>query len=399
MFDKATIEFIKEHIGEDPSGLVLAADKYPEIDVKGAAQQISARNKAKDKLKEWYNNLALLFPAPVSVEQSSSAETAIYKQIFCDGGAVADITGGFGADCYYLSKVSESVDYYEQNASLCEIAKHNFKILNALNININAGSFLDATGKGPIGRSYSLIYADPSRRGKGGKRVLDPRDYEPYLPKIMESLFEYSDKVLIKISPMADISAALALFPDTSEVHIVSVKNECKELLFLTKKECKCNNPVIKAVNINSELMKHSCFIFLPSEEKKASAKYSASDKFEYLYEPGASVLKAGAFKLISERFGIDKLHKGTHLYSSDKFLEDFPGRIFRVIEIVPFTKNNIKTFKILYPKINVVARNFPLTTEELRHRLSTADGGEQYVFGVSAFDKELKLIVCERLL
>lgn len=390
-----TINYIKAHLEDDVNSLLLSSNnKKNKINIKEAALQILARQKAKNKLPEWYNNFDLIFPAPISVEQSSSILTAKYKQRFSEGKFIADITGGFGADTYYLSKNALKVNYFEKNDELVRIATNNFRVLKQNNIIINNGDFLDNLSQLNY---YDLIYADPSRRDEKSIKKIQITEYEPNIAITKNELFKYSNHILVKISPMADISATLKLLEETSEIHIVSVNNECKELLFYLDKNCSETKISIFTANLHNESNKNQYFNYILEQENRSIAKIVNRDDYKYLYEPNSSILKAGAFRIIGNEFFADKLNKNTHLYASNELINDFPGRKFSILEIVLFNKKSIESISKKYPKANIATRNFPISAKKLHHRLNIDDGGDIYIFGVIFYDESKRLVICTK--
>lgn len=385
--------FIRENIDTDINRLLLSKGRYREVDMEYCVNQIVARKKGLGKLQDWADNFDIEFPAPVSVEQSSSLSTALYKQRFCNGGVVADITGGFGVDSWFLSQVSSGVDYFEINPDLFITVKSNFTILKAENIRVFNQSFTEFRDSLD---NYDLIYADPSRRINENKRVIKLSDYEPSIPAIKRELFDKSERLLIKISPMADISATLEELPETTQIHILSVKNECKELLFLLERESKDIDPLVFGINMDETGRILSKFTFKRGEEGVAQNTIADIPAL-YLYEPSGSIMKSGAFKLISSVYKVDKLHKHTHLYTSDILIPDFPGRVFNVLSVEEFSNRSINNLRKKIDKANISARNFPMSVNELRHRLSIDDGGDKYIFGVTLKDDKRALIICSK--
>lgn len=385
--------FIRENIDTDINRLLLSKGRYREVDMEYCVNQIVARKKGLGKLQDWADNFDIEFPAPVSVEQSSSLSTALYKQRFCNGGVVADITGGFGVDSWFLSQVSSGVDYFEINPDLFITVKSNFTILKAENIRVFNQSFTEFRDSLD---NYDLIYADPSRRINENKRVIKLSDYEPSIPAIKRELFDKSERLLIKISPMADISATLEELPETTQIHILSVKNECKELLFLLERESKDIDPLVFGINMDETGRILSKFTFKRGEEGVAQNTIADIPAL-YLYEPSGSIMKSGAFKLISSVYKVDKLHKHTHLYTSDILIPDFPGRVFNVLSVEEFSNRSINNLRKKIDKANISARNFPMSVNELRHRLSIDDGGDKYIFGVTLKGEKRALVICSK--
>lgn len=383
------LRFVDEHRDDNPDRLLLSAKHYPEVDMPLVVDQIMARRKVKDKLPSWWANKEVLFPSRVSAEQCSGELAAAYKQtLVSEGMRMCDLTGGLGVDSYFFSRKVEGLVYLERFASYCDAARHNFKVLGADNIEVVNGDSLSALeGKGP----FDLFYIDPARRGEGDKRVFALRDCEPDLTALLPGLFEHAPRVIAKISPMADIRQTLALLPWTKEVHVVSVRNECKELLFVMDKGQSPStvNPRIVCVNLGSGQV---AFTFTLAEEERSPSRVSG-EVGAYLYEPNTSILKAGAFKVLASRLRLRKLHVSSHLYASDMLVPDFPGRSFRVEEVIPFKDKACKSLSKRLPKANITTRNFPLSVAELRKRTRIADGGDCYLFATT-LDGGEKVIV-----
>lgn len=385
------LRFVDTHKDDDTDRLLLSTKRYPEVDMPWVVDQILARRKVKDKLPTWWGNKEVFFPSRISAEQCSGELAAAYKQTLVNADMrMCDLTGGLGVDSYFFSRKVDRLVYMERFASYCEAARHNFKVLGADNIEVVNGDSLSAlAGKGP----FDLFYIDPARRGEGNKRVFALRDCEPDLTTLLPGLFAYAPRVIAKISPMADIHQTLALLPWTTAVHVVSVRNECKELLFIMDKErltADTGKPRIACVNLGSGQM---AFEFTPTEEEQSSSHVSG-EIGTYLYEPNASILKAGAFKVVASRLGLRKLHVSSHLYTSDKLIPDFPGRSFRVEEVIPFKDKNCKSLSKRLPQANITTRNFPLSVAELRKRMRIADGGDRYLFATILEGGE-RVLVC----
>lgn len=388
------IQFIKEHITDDLARLLLSASKYPGIDIPFLVEQIAARRQIREKLPSWYENERLVFPAKIAAEQCSSEQTAAYKQSLVDENwTVCDLTGGLGIDSYFLSRKVKHLTYIERFPAYCEAAEHNFSILGASNITVvNA----DTTQSVDILPEVDVFYIDPARRGESNKRVFALQDCEPNLLVLLPELLKRSPRVIAKLSPMADIQMTLDLLPGTTSVHVLSVKNECKELLFVVERETAGREPLIRCINFGTDGMQS--FSFTGEEERNALLLSPAGSVGTYLYEPNASVLKAGAFKQIAVRTEVKKLQVSSHLYTSDQWVSDFPGRRFRVDEVLPFSGKLCKGLSKIIPQANITVRNFPLSVEELRKRTKIADGGAVYLFATTLADGEKVLIRCSKV-
>lgn len=407
MFNAKEREFIIQNADADCTRLLLSGGKNPEIRVRECVEAILARRKLKEKVPEWYANPAIEYPLQLSVEQCSSQSSALYKRrivesLFPDGTpfSTADITGGMGIDSYFIAGASGYRHLYmERNAELCRTARENFSLLGADGIEILNADCREALQE--LERfNPSLIYADPARRasGSGGKLILI-KDYEPDITALKGELLRISPYLLIKVSPMADIKLNLRLLPETLKVYVVAVENECKELLFLLGRERlpQGDNCRISAVNIKGKGGGISEFQFTLAEEDREECVFAES-ALPYLFEPGKAILKAGAFKSIAKRLRVAKLAPSTHLYfASDQNAAEY-GKLFRILSIREFGKEELKGLRKEYPKANIIARNFPMSTEEVRKRAKIEDGGEIYLFFTTLSENRKRIIVCEAL-
>ena len=411
MLTEIDINFITANGNADVTRLLLG--KAPEgVNLPLCAKCIQARQKMKIKAPLWWENLSLAYPFSVSVEQGSSQATALLKQriikelfnnlpqidTHCNntpdrntscGIITADLTGGMGIDSYFISQIASKHYYFERTAELCEATEYNFTQLGATNIIV---SNRDVTADGCAvlkelaHKEISLVYIDPARRTATGDKAILLQDYEPNVIDLQEYLFAISRFVLIKVSPMADIKLNLKHLPKTSAVYIVTVDNECKELLCLLDREHSGAEPLINVVQKGNVTIKIS-------EEESATATYT-STLGKYLYEPGKGMLKAGAYKLISERYGCQKLAVSTHLYTSDTETADFPGKTYLVEEVVPFNKKTLKEIAKRFPKADLTARNFPMDTNALKKLSGIKDGGSSHIFAVTLHNGEKVLII-----
>ncbi|MEG0992492.1 MAG: SAM-dependent methyltransferase [Bacteroidales bacterium] len=385
--DTQTFRFINENLMADPAKLLLSAKKHPELDMQFIADQILSRRQIREKLPEWYAQEQIIIPSRIAAEQCSSFQTAAYKQRLIKGETVCDLTGGLGVDTFYISKVTRKSFYIERFEAYCEAARHNFGVLGANHIEVMHGDSRE------IGiPDVDTIYLDPARRGDANKRLFDLHDCEPDIVSLKGDLLKNAMRVIVKISPMADITRTLSLLPETTQIHVLSVKNECKELLFVLDRVAEDKpEPVIYCINYTSDGNEAS-FQFTTEEEQSGLPEY-ASEMGAYLYEPNASILKAGAFRSIALRFGLKKLQVNSHLYTSDEMISDFPGRIFKVEEVFEFTSKLSKKLAGEIPKANITVRNFPLSVDELRKKTKIKEGGEVYLFATT-LGKETKLLI-----
>ena len=388
MTDNATLEFIEKHRNDDTRTLALQATRYPEVSMHHALTQIEGWQTAKEKLPTWADTKGLLYPPRISMEQCSSEETALYKASLAKGERLTDLTGGFGIDCSYMSKNFSNTTYIERNEQLCNIAKHNFSELG-LNIEIINSNCEDILQELP---ECDWIFTDPARRSNSGGKVVALADCEPNIIELEEEILNKSNKAMIKCSPMLDITAALRQIKSISEVHVIAVNNECKEVLLILSKEHSCSSPPLHCINIR----KRGTQSFCCSTATEGNIKHAERVR-EFLYEPNAAIQKAGCHTAIAQKFDMEKLHPNSHIYTSSELREDFPGRIFIVEEVCRFSKNEIKSFLKDVKRANITTRNFPDTVQALRKRLKIEEGGDIYIFATTLFNGNKVLIKCKK--
>ncbi|MFL0682282.1 MAG: THUMP-like domain-containing protein [Algoriphagus aquaeductus] len=387
-------QFVQDHLTEDPALLLFKYQGKVTFDLKMAVQQISARQRAAKKLPDWSANPNLLFPASISLEQSSSEETARFKGESMTGKAMIDLTGGFAVDFFHLSRGFEKGIYCERQPELFQITKHNLEQLEPLEGLDRKFEFFEGDGLDFLKKTnihFDLIYADPARRGNRNQKLYKLQDCEPDVVSAWSLLRSKSDKILIKASPMLDIYQAWSELPEIQKITVVSVKNEVKELLLSWEKEKTQESRKISAVDLGSENLK---FTFDPKEEENAAAELGEAEK--YLIEPLSGILKAGAFTLFAARFGLKKLEKNSHIYTANQFPSEIPGRIFEILGEVSPKKQEIKK---LFPrgKVNVICRNYSIGAEELKKKLGLKDGGEDFLIGTKTGSR-YKVFWCRRI-
>lgn len=382
---KAVQDFIDEHLYDDAAKLALSKSPFPDILMRELVVQITGKRAAKEKLPTYFQTKNILYPAPVSMEQASSEITANYKASLCAGKSVVDLTGGFGVDSWAFSKRFMGVVYCEQNLETAFVAEYNFPLLGAENILAFRGDgmrFLRNSGK------FDLIYLDPSRRDRYNRKMHAFSDCTPDVVANMETFFEHSDNVLIKASPMFDITRALQELRYVAEVHVCAVKNEVKEVLYLLNKE-KCGALKNFTVNFLNETDKQE---FSFSETERAGDYAIFTPPLRYLYELNPAVMKMGVFGLVSARFAMGRLHQNSQLYSSHSLKKDFPGRIFEIKDVLPYRKREGLT------RANVTTRNFPDTPAQVMKKLKIKEGGEDYLFCTTLLDEKPTLLLCRKI-
>ena len=390
-----TIRFIEENLRADVRSLALQAKKYPKVDMAIAVVQIAGRQIAEAKVPTWYRTEGLLYPKHLSMEQCSSEATAIYKAGLVEGETFADLTGGFGIDCSFLSRKFKKADYVERQAELCELAKHNFPLLG-LNIDVHNEDGVEYLKRM---QPVDCLFLDPARRdGHGGKTVAIS-DCEPDVSALEELLVEKARKVMVKLSPMLDLSLALKDLKHVCEVHIVSTDNECKELLLILQKETASTEVSIHCINSLGALNGYRIYQeYAFTQEQERTSDCPLTHEVEaYLYEPNASIMKAGAYRSLTQAYPVKKLHPSSHLYVSPHFIEDFPGRKFQVEAVSGFGKKELKTFLQGMEKANLTIRNFPSSVAELRKRLKLKEGGDDYLFATTLADESKVIIKCKK--
>lgn len=394
-----TLNFILSHPEADTSKLLLSAAKYPGIDIPTAAKCIEARKKLKEKVPSWYSCGELRFPYPTAMEQCSSEAAARYKQRFVPQGAtVADLTAGLGVDTYFLSFPAASVECFEHNPSLAEATRENLRLLGRDNVTLTEG---DSSAL-PDGRKhFDLIYLDPDRRSASGKRLYDIRECEPDITTLKDRLFTVTDRILVKISPMADITATLRLLPETSEVHVVSVDDECKEVLLLMERDFS-GEPSITAADIDIA-GGNKTFSSTLSRERELSCRHLTSGELEaseglFLFRPCRAMVKAGFLKTPAERFALTKIGSDVHLYLGREPLPEFPGKAFLIEKVLPFNGKMLKTLSTFCPAASVTARNFPLSSEELHARARLKEDDTRHIFAFRLDDGSKYLVITTRI-
>lgn len=379
--------FITSQLNKNINDLALMKNPFPEYDWKWILNQIHARQKAQKKLPTWFENSEVIFPSTLSVEQTSSEVLAQYKASLLSGNTLIDLTGGFGVDAFYFAQRFKKVVHCEFQQDLSEIVHHNFKVLKTENILTVAGdsiSHLQQTKE-----TFDWIYIDPARRDASKSKVFLLKDCTPNVVELQDLLFSKTNNILIKAAPLLDIRSVLNELKNVKRISVVALNNEVKELLIEIEKEY-LQQPQLVAVNLLSDhtMIRHEFAL-----DDDVNAVYSAP--LDYLYEPFSSYLKAGLYNTLANRFEVKKLHKHSHLYTSET-LKKFPGRVFKVNQIIPYNKKELKPFE--NKKWNVTTRNFPLKVEEIRKKHKLKDGGEMYAFFTTDLNNNKIVVICEKL-
>lgn len=391
----ATRDFIESHLKDDVRQLAL--QKFPDdVDKVLVLNQIEARRLLSKKVPSWASNPDLLFPRHLSIEQCSSELTAKYKASIIEGGDVfVDLTGGLGIDSYFLSEQFKTSYYVENQKELCDLAEHNFTVLGRkiTVVNEDSESFLSKN------QNFDLVFIDPARRDIYNRKMVSLHDCSPDVVKLVETFPEMSPRkpsFLIKASPMLDISLITNELKNISEIHIVSVKNECKEILIKIEPGFDDEIKYFCLNFVGNDLKSAQLFEFSEHSESSANSDYAPKIK-RYLYEPNASLMKSGVFKLISQRFVIEKLHVNSHLYTSDNLVSEFLGRIFEVVGFAPFNKKVKKELLNDITEASVATRNFPLSANELRKSLNLKESDKNFVFGTTLIGEKKVVILAKK--
>lgn len=384
--NEATLEFIRIHADEDVRQLAFLGKKHPEVDMTYALDQIAGRQKARAKIPSWAAIDGIVYPPHLSMEQCSSEKTARYKaQIAGKGTKIVDLTAGFGVDMAFMSAGFNEAVHVEQQPQLCAISSENYKRLELNHIQTICSDGVEYLHQM---EHADLIFIDPARRDQHGSRTYGIADCTPNILKIIDEMLEKSQRVIIKLSPMLDWQKAVNDVGHVSEVHIVSVGNECKELLLVVEK----TEAPLKIYCVNDDT------IFNYTFNDEIGGFYAGPTPEKYLYEPNASIMKAGCFDLISKRFDIYQPDANSHLYISDKIVEGFPGRGFVIDRVCTMNKKELKEVLTGIDKANIATRNFPLSVADLRKRLKLKDGGEVYIFATTDAKRGHLLMVCRKI-
>ncbi len=391
--NQATIDFIRVHAEADVRQLALQGTKNPEVNLTFALDQIAGRQKAKSKLPSWAAIDGMTYPPHLSMEQCSSEQTARYKASIAGKGAlVVDLTAGFGVDLAFISQSFQQAVHIEQQAPLCAISSENYKLLGLNHIEVVCADGVDYLHQLD---HADLIFLDPARRDDHGARTYGIADCTPNVLELRDELLQKADRVMLKLSPMLDWRKAVEDLGNVNEVHIISVDNECKELLLILSKEEK----PLKLFCINNgqvfEGDQGDWFNERSIAEIRVPVPMSSQT---YLFEPNASIMKAGCFALLEQRYNVSQLDKNSHLFVSDSDISDFPGRRFIIEKTTSMNKRELKAALDGINRANITVRNFPLSVAELRKRLKLKDGGDHYLFATTVAGNQHQLFLCRKI-
>ncbi len=383
---KEVQDFINHHLQSDISKVLYKGSPFADVTIRELVEQIEAKKKTKDKLPTWFNTKNIYYPNKLNIEQTSSEISANYKSSLVSGDSLIDLTGGFGIDTYQFSKRFKEVVHCEINEDLSMMVSHNLAQLHCKNVKTVASDGLTFIASQ---QKFDWIYVDPSRRNESKGKVFMLEDCIPNVPKNLELLFRHSNDILLKVSPMLDITQAVNELSFVKDIHVVAIHNEVKEVLFILKKEYR-DTISLKTVNITASKQDHFEAYFKQPKEIEFSLPKA------YLYEPNAAILKAGLFDDLST-LGVSKLHKNSHLYTSETLI-DFPGRSFKIEHIINYDRKQLKKL-IPSQKGNITTRNFPDTVAQIRKRTKLKEGGHHYLFFTTNIENSLIVILCQKVL
>ena len=380
-------KFIRDHLDQDPTTVMLTGKGVPGIYLRELVQQIKGQKIAQDKIPQWFETPGLIYGPGKSLEQCSSELTGKYKSQLVSGLNLVDLTGGLGVDTFYLGLRFKQVTYVEEDPLLCSLAINNFKALGVTNTRVVAQSAEDYVLA--LNQKVDCVFIDPDRRSLG-QRHYNMEDYRPNVKRLLPRLWPWTELIMLKLSAMQNIRSTILSLGDVQQIHVVSVKNDCKELIVLLKKGYD-GETQFTGVNYPSVgPVQASTF----SEKERIS--HTLSDPLEYLYEPNSSLMKLAAFGSIGQKNGIYKLQVNSHLYTSVKLIKSFPGRIFKIQWVAPYKPKEI-VGKLASSKANVAVRNFPLDVKTIRKQLRLGDGGDNYLFFTTGMKGQLLVINGQR--
>ncbi|MDN3644218.1 class I SAM-dependent methyltransferase [Lutimonas halocynthiae] len=387
LLHKDVQQFIDDHLKTDLPQLIFKGSPFADITIQELAEQILAKSKSRSKLPTWFATDNIYYPKSLSIEQTSSELTAEYKSSLIAGDTLIDLTGGFGVDSYCFSKKIKQVTHCELDAELSKIAADNFKVLAQNNVTcLNKNGIEELAENETV---YDWIYADPSRRNELNSKVFKLEDCLPDIGQHLGLLLKRSDQIMIKLSPLLDISLTIKSLNFVKEIHIIAVKNEVKELLILI--ENKYIGPSkLKTINI----VKNSLQTFEGYFPSNTTATLAAPKK--YLYEPNAAILKSGLFNEVSSELAIDKLNFNSHLYTSERLIE-FPGRRFHIESISKYNKKLLKK-KYQFKSANITTRNFHDSVAQIRKKTGFKDGGNDFLFFTTDHQDNAIVIHCRKV-
>lgn len=397
-----TAEFIREYRERDIRQLALQANRFPDVDMPYALDQIQGWQIARRKLPKWAACDGVIFPPHLSMEQCSSEPTAQYKlnlamewaEIVGHASRMTDLTGGFGVDFSFTSYAFAAATYVERNEQLCHIVEHNLPLLGLSNATVVCA---DAVEYLSTVEPQTMLFLDPARRDEHGAKTVMLADCTPDVVQLLPKLLEKSRFTMLKLSPMLDWHKAVDDLQGTvREVHIVSVGGECKELLLVLSNVVESELKVYCA-DLSTASAPSSLFVYTPGSSAPVTNSKLKTQNSKFVHEPNASIMKAGCFDELAAAYGVSPVSRNSHLFLSDEPIEGFPGRSFVVERVTTMNKGELRKALVGIEKANIATRNFPLTVAELRKRLKIKDGGDVYIFATTTAEGEHLLLISRK--
>ena len=359
-------------------------------------QQVEGWQRLRHKVPSWAKVDDLEYPPRLALEQCSGEAAAQYKaevvkSLFAADAqmpkCMVDLTGGLGVDFSFVAREFEQAAYVERQENLCQLARHNFKLLGLEHAQVVCADGVEYLKN--MTHGVDLIFLDPARRNAAGRKTVLIQDCEPDVCALAQTLLSHARYVVVKLSPMLDIAAAIQALGCVHQVHVVGHGGECKDLLLVLKQGAETPRIFVRETE--------GSFSFTPHHEATATPQF-ATQVGQYLYEPGAAAMKAGAFKWMGVHYGLKKLHPNSHLYTTDvEGITSFPGRAFKVEQVLGFSKDDVKQLRNLAPKANITVRNFPATVDVLRKKLKIKEGGDLFIFATTMADNQHVMVLCRK--
>lgn len=382
------LRWVQEHENEPVSELALRYSGHPDLPLRALLVQVKGRQIAKVKLPSFYHHPEILYPDSLILEQCSSEEAAAHKAGWAEGKTVADLTGGLGIDTLAFAKTAKKVFYCEPDPLRCAAARHNFRVMGVSNVEVIEGTAEETSAM--LTGQADLFFLDPSRRSEDGRKVFRLEDLSPDVLQLKSRLLSKSAQVMVKLAPMLDIREGLRQLPETYRVEVISRKDECRELLFFLSNEAR----VVEIACLDTGHPENK-FSYRPDDD--ATLPLPIGEPEIFLYEPDASIRKAGAWRSICKKFGVKILHSNSHLFTGSEPLKNFPGRTFRIQEILPYKKDKI-TAALQGNPAQLVFYNFPVKAHDVTKALNIKSGEPIYLFFTSTEKQRTMVVLGERV-
>lgn len=393
---KAEADLVRKFSGQDPRSVALRLKRTDDVRPNVVAEQVDGANRLRTKVPSWHSVGGLLFPFPVAIQQCSSEEVARWRSSLVVGDSLVDLTGGLGVDCFFMGQGVRSVTYVDADWRAVEAARRNFASLGRADVRFvrsTAEDYLEALSAS--GQRVGTLFVDPSRRTTAGGRLVRVSDCSPDVSRLADKMLAAADVVLVKLSPLLDVSSLLTQLPGVSDVYAVGCAGECKDLVVRMSARKTVSLPTMHAVYIGGAAEE---FSFSQDDERGAVASFAIPQPGWHLFEPNPTLMKMGPFKLIGERFGARAISASSHLYVAEADIPFFPGRRFRIDAVYDGGRGGRKVLRSDVSHASVAVRGFPMSAEALRSQLRLKDGGGAYVFGVTTDNGDLRLALCHRV-